>query len=428
MKKHPNLTCFGYRIDCELGHDSDGDCITWKGTCLNDHKTVVIKQFCFGVASSSWLGYEAYEQEIRILKNIKHPRIPSYLDSIETENGFCLIQEHINASNLCHFPPLTLSEIKQISLQLLDILVFLQDRNNPILHRDINPENILLDENLNAYLVDFSVASFYGQELSTNNIFQKTSSFIVPEQNTEPTLSSDLYSLGVTIIYLLANKDISIVCKFSMADNSNQLELKQLLPSLEQTFLDWLNTMIQPQISKRFADAITARNELLFFDPEIELSQLRNNYPQLDVQLTMPKILGAIGIMIVSAITTWSIDFVQHQISLTSRSIAIAMIAVVAINVAQLGAISIAKLDQQARFVSLAISTITPAILVFVGGLIWGIEEAVTIVMAITLAEVFILSVFWWKIPDWTAQDFLIKLGSLVSAISLGIGVGLQLI
>ena len=91
MKKYPDLTLFGYRIDCELGQNRKGGCITWKGIGLNDQKIVVIKQFCFALTNSSWSGYEAYEQEIRILKNLEHPNIPSYLDSVETEDGFCLI-------------------------------------------------------------------------------------------------------------------------------------------------------------------------------------------------------------------------------------------------------------------------------------------------------------------------------------------------
>lgn len=428
MNQYPDLTSCGYRIDCELGHDREGGRITWKGIGLNDQKIVLIKQFCFNLADSSWSGYRAYEQEITILKGLKHSHIPRYLDSIETEDSFYLIQEYIDASNLCDFQSLTLTEIKQITLQILNILVYLQNRNIPILHLAIKPENILLDQNLNAYLINFSFASFCDQELGDNTINQSPSIFCAPEQMTKPNLSSDLYSLGVTLVYLLTDQDISIICKFTQANNHDQLELKKLLPSLEQSFFDWLDMMIQASVSKRFANAATARNELLFFDPQIEQFQLENNGTKLGIQLTMPKIVGVIGIAILSAIATWSINFVEHQIRLTFINIAIALVAVIAISVTQLGAISIANLDQKTKISGLALGTITPVILVFVSTLIWGVEEAVAITTVLTVAEILILAGFWWKIPAWPAQSFLVKFSSLSVAIILGASLTLQLI
>lgn len=428
MKKYPDLTSFGYTIDSELGRNREGGRITWKGICLNNQKIVVIKQFCFAVANSTWSGYRAYEQEIRILKDLDHPNIPSYLDSIETETGFCLIQEYICANNLSYFRSLNLTEIKQVSLQLLDILVYLQQRKRPILHRDIKPENILLDDNLNAYLIDFGFASYDNQELSGSHIFQGTPGFIAPEQIIKPTLSSDLYSLGVTIVCLAADQDISTVCKFATVDNPYQLELKLVLPALEQSFSDWLEKMIQAQVSKRFPNALIAHSELLALDPNTKLSQADHNSSQLDIQITLPKILGTIGIVVVSMIATWSVSFVKHQVKLLPINVVISVVAVIAISITQLGAISITQLDQQTKFLGIALSIITPTVLVSVSGLIWGIDEAVTIVTAITIAEIFILAGFWWQIPDWLTQNLALKLGSLLGAISLGIGLGLQLI
>ena len=67
-----------------------------------------------------------------------------------------------------------------------------------------------------------------------------------------------------------------------------------------------------------------------------------------------------------------------------------------------------------------------PIILVAVSGLIWGIEEAVSISAAIATAEIFILSYSWWQIFS-EKSDSLVKTASWLSAIVIGIILGLKL-
>ena len=59
-----------------------------------------IKEFRFALADASWSGYKAYQREIEVLQQLDHPRIPRYLDSFETPQGFCLVQEYKNAPSL----------------------------------------------------------------------------------------------------------------------------------------------------------------------------------------------------------------------------------------------------------------------------------------------------------------------------------------
>ncbi len=135
-KELPDLSLSGYTIERELGRNREGGRITWQATQLATSKTVVIKQFCFATANSSWSGYRAYQQEIELLQKLQHPGIPRYLDSLETNDGFCLIQEYIPASSLAKAKPLTVDEIKIIAKKLLEILVYLQQQQPPIFHRD----------------------------------------------------------------------------------------------------------------------------------------------------------------------------------------------------------------------------------------------------------------------------------------------------
>lgn len=96
--KLPDFSEFGYAVECVLGQNLSGGRVTYKAKTDSQH--VVIKQFQFATVGASWSGFAAFEQEINLLQHLDHPQIPKYLDCFETEKGFCLVQEYINASSL----------------------------------------------------------------------------------------------------------------------------------------------------------------------------------------------------------------------------------------------------------------------------------------------------------------------------------------
>ncbi|WP_225894137.1 serine/threonine protein kinase [Atlanticothrix silvestris] len=199
---YPDFSEHGYQILQELGRNREGGRITWLASNI-DHKEVVLKQFCFAQAGSSWSGFQAHQREIDVLKGLEHLGIPRYLTSFATFDGFCLVQEYINAPSLAQTPNFAPEEIKQIAVNALEILVYLQSLNPAVIHRDIKPENILVDEQLQVYIIDFGFARIGSQEVAGSSVFRGTPGFIPPEQMFKPTAATDLYSLGITLICLL---------------------------------------------------------------------------------------------------------------------------------------------------------------------------------------------------------------------------------
>jgi serine/threonine protein kinase len=206
--------------------------------------------------------YQAYEQEIQILRSLDNPHIPRYLDSFPTASGFCMVQEYKNANSLAASRQQTPQKTKQIAISVLEILKYLQNRVPPVIHRDLKPENILVDDRLNVSLVDFGFARIGGGEVAASSVVKGTLGFMPPEQmfNRQVTVASDLYSLGATLICLLIGINSTEVG--SLMDDTGRINFKNHLQQLTPEFLDWLQKMVEPNFKHRYASANAALNAL----------------------------------------------------------------------------------------------------------------------------------------------------------------------
>jgi len=264
MNAFPDFSTHGYQIEKELGHNSLGGRVTYLAKNTNTQKLVVIKQFQFAQLGASWEEYAAYEQEIKVLQNLDFPGIPRYLDSFQTDSGFCMVQEYKNAESAVartFSPP----DIKQIAIATLEILVNLQAHKRPIIHRDIKPENLLIDDELNVYLVDFGFARLGGGNIAASSVVKGTMGFMSPEQmfNRKLTKASDLYGLGITLICLLTGTKSADVG--NLVDANYSIHFRHLVPPLQQGWMNWLERMVAPRLQDRYpsaADALTALESL----------------------------------------------------------------------------------------------------------------------------------------------------------------------
>lgn len=262
MNIYPDFSSHNYQVVRELGRNREGGRISYLADCIDNQQQVVIKQFRFVQENASWQGFKTYEREIQILQEINHPRIPRYLDSFETKDGFCMVQEYKDAPSLATKKSFTPKEIKQITVSILEILVDLQQRIPPIIHRDIKPENILVDRDNQAYLIDFGLARVNSQDLAMSSVVAGTPGFIPPEEvfNRPLTKASDLYSVGATAIALISNTPSSKLS--NLIDDDYQFQFSHLLTDINSDFINWLNKMVVPNLKDRFANAQDALVEL----------------------------------------------------------------------------------------------------------------------------------------------------------------------
>jgi serine/threonine protein kinase len=153
---------------------------------------------------------ELFGQEaIRLDELGKHPQIPALLAYFVQENqDQYLIQEYIEGQNLQQELKnkgiFNQAEILKLLTDLLPILDFIHQCQ--VIHRDIKPENIIRREQYDKLvLVDFGAAKAVTPlNRSVTGTVIGSAEYMAPEQlNGKAINASDLYSLGVTCLYLL---------------------------------------------------------------------------------------------------------------------------------------------------------------------------------------------------------------------------------
>jgi len=199
-----------------------------------------------------------FGREVEVLRSLSHPAIPRYLDYFEIElprdgKALALVQTYIKGKSLAQLiqegRKFSEAQVKQVARSLLEILTYLHGCEPPVLHRDIKPSNILLGEQ-RLYLVDFgSVKEITNRDSSTFTIVG-TEGYIAPEQMTGKALiASDLYSMGVTLLALLAG------CEASALPRSGMRIAFENVIQPDPALADWLKQMTSPRLDQRFRSA-----------------------------------------------------------------------------------------------------------------------------------------------------------------------------
>jgi serine/threonine protein kinase len=249
---------------------------------LLTQELVIVKLLSFG-SDFEWDDLKLFEREAETLKALKHPFIPRYLDYFEVNlpdiKGFALVQTYISAATLEEClkagRTFTEAEVKEIAKALLEILIYLHGLNPPVIHRDIKPSNILLTNRSGnsvgqVYLVDFgSVQTVAAAEGATRTVVG-TYGYMPPEQFGGRTVrASDLYSLGATLIYLVTGTHPA-----DLPQKDFRIQFEHLT-HLSPAFTEWLKSMIEPSLERRFSSTANALQAL--DDSQLNNTQLNNN-------------------------------------------------------------------------------------------------------------------------------------------------------
>ncbi len=209
-----------YQINQTLGSGGFGDTFLAEDTQMPSQRRCVIKQLkpIENNPQIYQLVQERFAREAAILEELGgvSQQIPTLYAYFHLEEKFYLVQEWIEGDTLTakiqHQGLFTENDVREILLNILPVLEFIHTKR--IIHRDIKPDNILLrHSDGKPVLIDFGavreiMATVVNSEGSlTRSIVIGTPGYMPSEQAAgRAVYSSDLYSLGLTVIYLLSGK------------------------------------------------------------------------------------------------------------------------------------------------------------------------------------------------------------------------------
>ncbi|MEM9818773.1 MAG: serine/threonine-protein kinase, partial [Cyanobacteria bacterium P01_D01_bin.6] len=245
-----------YKIEAVLGQGGMG--CTYQAFDLEQNRPIAVKALSLHRAES-WKAMELFERESNVLKQLDHPAIPKYLDYFEVDTdadrAFYLVQSLAPGRSLLQWIEAgwrpTESEVRAIAQQILKILDYLQEFTPAIIHRDLKPQNLIRQDDGQIFLVDFgAVQDVYRHTIGGGSTVVGTFGYMAPEQfRGEANLSTDLYGLGTTLLFLLTGQS-----PLDLPQRRLKIDVRKSV-TVERNFAAWLDRLVSPDWHSRLPSA-----------------------------------------------------------------------------------------------------------------------------------------------------------------------------
>lgn len=209
MENTKSVDLKGYLLEERIGSGGFGAVYRARQTTIE--REVAIKIILPGFANNPEF-IRRFETEAHLVARLEHPHITPLHDFWRDPNGAYLVMRYLKGGSLreaLQEGPYDLESTSRLLDQVAAAVSFAH--RNDVIHRDIKPGNILLDEDGNAYLADFGIAkdllNINGNRTSPDAVVGSLD-YISPEQaRGEPvTPRTDIYSLGVTLYEMITGE------------------------------------------------------------------------------------------------------------------------------------------------------------------------------------------------------------------------------
>lgn len=196
-----------YRVEGVLGQ---GAAATVYRSRRPDGSVVALKVL-HRAAGSNVRVREAFQREAKIMLKLNHPGIVRAFDAGQIDGSFFVALALVNGETvealLSRQKKLGETPAIDLGIQVANTLDYLHRQR--VVHRDVKPGNILLNERSRAILFDFGAAIDLGVEQPSPGEVYGTPAFLAPEQARGDAMidgRADLYALGVTLYRMVAGR------------------------------------------------------------------------------------------------------------------------------------------------------------------------------------------------------------------------------
>ena len=205
-----------------------------------------------------------FEQEAKVLAQLQHPHILPVFDYGQADGYAYIVMPFLQSGDLTDLlkgQPLSLDLVCRIISQIGDALDYAHSRG--LVHRDVKPSNVLLDERGNCLLTDFGLAKILesSSKLTATGGILGTPAYMSPEQGLAEKVDgrSDIYSLGI-VLYELTTGRVPYQAETPMAVvikhmNDPLPPPRRVNPALPETVERIILKALAKQPEDRFATA-----------------------------------------------------------------------------------------------------------------------------------------------------------------------------
>jgi serine/threonine protein kinase len=153
--------------------------------------------------------FERFEREVDVIAHLEHPHILPIYDYGKDQGVPYIVMRYLGGGSMAQMIRRGVPQLEVLDKPFTQVAQALDHAHRQgVIHRDLKPGNIMLDENGNAYLSDFGIARVLGSNLTGSQIIG-TPAYMSPEQANGFPLDarSDIYSLGIVLFEMITGKE-----------------------------------------------------------------------------------------------------------------------------------------------------------------------------------------------------------------------------
>jgi serine/threonine-protein kinase len=257
-----------YRLDAQIG--SGGMSTVYRAFDETLERVVAVKLMHREIASDSDQ-LERFRREARAVAQFSHPHIVGVIDAGEDDGRPYIVFEYVEGETLKdrirRSGRLPVDESLAYAIEITRALGAAHHRG--IVHRDIKPQNVLIDEEGMAKVTDFGIARSLDEEgLTADGRVLGTTDYVSPEQALGHAVNgqSDIYSLGIVLWEMLTGdvpfhgeNQVAVAMKHVREDLP---DVQRVRPELSASIAAVLDRMTCKKLERRYPDAVTLEDDL----------------------------------------------------------------------------------------------------------------------------------------------------------------------
>lgn len=153
---------------------------------------------------------ERFQREAQAAAGLQHPNVVSIYDRGRYEDTYYMVMEYLEGHTLKGLisSEAPLDPVRALGLAKQILAGLRYAHRDKIIHRDVKPQNVMVDEEDRVKVADFGIARAGGSDITEAGSIMGTAQYISPEQAQGKTVSqaSDIYSVGVVLYEMLTGR------------------------------------------------------------------------------------------------------------------------------------------------------------------------------------------------------------------------------